>query len=403
MQDLIRQHGLFEGIAPELISPLLERSTSMRLEPDDILLRPGQKNRRLFLLLSGRLEIRFSENPDGLGLVLSPGECVGDMSLIERRAVSAWVVALGHCELIAFEEDAVWSLLATIPGVARNLLRMLSRRMRRQNEHTRDAMAQELRLQHLHEELANAQKIQLSMLPSRAPLLPPETGIEVAAMMQAATEVGGDFYDVIALGDQRFALLVGDVSGKGMPAALFMVKTLTLFRSECQRDGALDSIVTQVNRRLCEDNSAYLFVTLFAAVLDAATGQLTYVNAGHNVPLLMDGAGRAQRLPQPRGGMLLGVDPQAEFEPARVTLRREDTLLLFTDGANEARNGARAFYGEQRLMQAFSSADGAAAGTVLARVLRDIAEFVDDHAQSDDLTLMVVRYTGSPNAESHAD
>ena len=391
--DDLCTHLLFQEIPREAVRGALEGCPVRRLEPDQVLLRPGEENHRLFLLVRGRVEIRLDRNDPARGFAMEAGECLGEMSIIDGSPVSAYVVAVVPSTLVAVPEAHFWARVAAIPGVPRNLLRLLTQRMRRQNEVTRRSLEQELRMEQMAKELQHAQAIQLSMLPNRRHLLPEVSQVELAALMRPAREVGGDLYDVIAIDERRVALVVGDVSGKGMAAALFMVKTLTLLRAEFHADTPLDVVVTRVNGQLCEANEGAMFVTLFVTVLDLESGLITYIHGGHNPPLLTHRDGRMEFLPLP-AGLVAGVQPEATYEVNQRRLEPGDLLVLYSDGITEARNGAGAFYGEARLQRAVAAGLGGFSEDVLEAIHADVQAFVDGVEQSDDITLLVLRYLG---------
>jgi sigma-B regulation protein RsbU (phosphoserine phosphatase) len=235
----------------------------------------------------------------------------------------------------------------------------------------------------LDRELELAHDIQMGMLPRAFPQRPE---IEVAGALQPARSVGGDLYDVEAEGD-RVWLLIGDVSGKGVGAALFMAVTKTLFRAI--------AAMTRVNRELARDNDRAMFVTAFAARLDVATGELEYVNAGHNPTYrLAAGSGVA---PAPLGGAVhpaLGAVDGYEYQAGVVRLRPGDLLLMYTDGVVEARNAAGEEFNALRLESYLAGCGSAGADAVVRGLLGKVEDFAGDTPQYDDVTALALRWRG---------
>jgi phosphoserine phosphatase RsbU/P len=214
--------------------------------------------------------------------------------------------------------------------------------------------------------------------------------------MEPAREVGGVLYDFFRMEDGRLGLLIGDVSGKGMPAALFMAHAKSLIRiaSELLRGpgGAAPSpsdIITRVNRELCQDNNDMMFVTMFFAVLAPETGEVTYCNAGHNPPYRLDGD-TVTAVDDPKGA-ILGVIPDAVYETGRLSLAPGETLYLFTDGVTEANNAADELFAEARLEAVLRETAGRASAAVVQHVLTAVRAFVGSAQPSDDITMMAVR------------
>ena len=208
-------------------------------------------------------------------------------------------------------------------------------------------------------------------------------------MIEAAREVGGDLYDVFPLQDGRLCCLVGDVSDKGVHAALFMAMTRTLIRALAATQSDPQVILQEANARLAEDNSNLMFVTLFLAVLDCETGQMTYANAGHNPPLIRQPDGTIEPVPV-ETNMALGILPDMRFVAQRTTLSQGAMFVAYTDGVTEAENGAGAQFGEDRFAQHLRGTQAVSARQVVQNVLAAVDHHAGQTPQSDDITLMVV-------------
>lgn len=255
----------------------------------------------------------------------------------------------------------------------------------RQTKAERDTYLSEL--ERKKAELKIAHDIQMSFLPDRLPEVP---GFELAALSVPAKEVGGDFYDAIPLPGGQTALVIADVSGKGVPAALFMALSRTVLRANALVPRSARDAVREANMLIAEDAKSGMFVTLFYAVADPANRTLTYVNAGHNPPLLFrPGGGRPVGL---KGtGIILGVMPEADYGEETVALESGDLVLLYTDGITEAINPDEEQFGEERLIETVTGCLDRPSAEIVDRVRDAVMEFSGDEPQFDDLTLMVLR------------
>ena len=242
-------------------------------------------------------------------------------------------------------------------------------------------------------ELKVARDIQMDLLPKVFPAFPNHAEVDIHALVVPAREVGGDLYNFYFLDEHRLCFTIGDVSGKGAPAALFMTIAMTLIRvaSDHQSDPA--RIADEVNANLSRDNPNCMFVTLVVGVLDVRTGQVNYVNAGHNPPLALRRRGAIQVL-SARSGPAVGVVEGVEFTLLETLLEPGDCLLLYTDGVTEAMDPAGHLYGDERLRQLMTHCTELAAEPVVDQIMRDVRHYAGEAEQSDDITVPVVRYCG---------
>lgn len=257
----------------------------------------------------------------------------------------------------------------------------------------REAAADRDRLVALERDLRTAADIQQSFLPREVPF-PGHGGFALHAAMLPAREVGGDFYDYFPVGQQpgsaRLGLVIGDVAGKGVPAALYMAMTRTLMRAAALEGAPPGEALSQVNRQLLRDTSASLFVTLFYAVLDLGSGELTWSTGGHNPPYLLHAGGEAEPL-QGRG-LPLGTFEDIPYETAGTRLHPGDGLLLYTDGVTEAMDRADKPFGDERLRETLRAVGEVGPATFVAAVLENVRRFTAEAPQSDDLTVLAVRF-----------
>ncbi|MBR3458320.1 MAG: SpoIIE family protein phosphatase, partial [Selenomonadaceae bacterium] len=247
-------------------------------------------------------------------------------------------------------------------------------------------------------ELHVATSIQESMLP-RSFTFPEKLNFDIYASMHAAKEVGGDFYDFYLLDNKHLIFTIADVSGKGVPAALFMVISKTILKNFAQTMEGLDDLaplVSCTNDQLCQNNDAMMFVTAFIGVLDLETGRLSYVNAGHNPPLVYRASEqRFSYLDVKRNFVLGGVDG-LDYQGQEITLAPNDRLFLYTDGVTEALNEANELYGEERLLSCLNRAASKdlRLEDLIAFVHESLADYVQTAEQSDDITMLALTYLG---------
>ena len=250
----------------------------------------------------------------------------------------------------------------------------------------RAALSSRDKLVALQNELDVARKMQQSILPTRFP-----RGADYQSFggMAPALDVGGDFYDVMRLENDCIGLAIADVSGKGVPAALFMMSSRTLLKGAAIGSQQPGAVLREVNDLLCEDNDAMMFVTLLYAVYDPATGELTYANGGHNTPLILHADGTSTELPL-TGGVALGVMDDMDFEQGSITLAPGDALVLYTDGVTEAMNGEHEELGMERLQEILAATSSRSPEEINRSIFNGIRAFAGGAPQSDDITCLTL-------------
>jgi hypothetical protein len=239
-------------------------------------------------------------------------------------------------------------------------------------------------------ELNVATNIQQSMLPCIFPAFPYHAEFGIHASMNPAKEVGGDFYDFFMVDDRHLAIVVADVSGKGVPAALFMVIGKTLIKDHTQPDRNLGDVFTEVNKILCESNSEGLFITAFEGVLDLVTGEFNYVNAGHELPFLYrNGNFEVKKV---RAGFVLAGMEDIHYRANSITLEPGDKIFQYTDGITEATNAKFELFGMDRLSESLNKCGNESPEKIISTVKADIDEFVGSAPQFDDITMLCLEY-----------
>ncbi|MDR0932693.1 MAG: SpoIIE family protein phosphatase [Victivallales bacterium] len=245
--------------------------------------------------------------------------------------------------------------------------------------------------QRIESELAVAREIQLGILPKMLPPLPDAEEFSLYATLRPARQVGGDLYDFFYLDKTHYAFIIGDVSGKGIPAALFMAVTQTLQRSEAEKLHDPGELVTRINELLSRNNETLMFVTYFLGILDIATGEVRYTNAGHNPPYIRRKETGAIELLTTRHGPALGTVPDATYGTGSIKLNSGDTIILYTDGITEAENPAHELFGADALLRVLSFCSHATAVQLGEAILQAVDRFASGAEQSDDITMLILR------------
>ena len=247
----------------------------------------------------------------------------------------------------------------------------------------------------IESELKIAHDIQMSFLQKMFPPFPDRSEFDLYAMLEPAKEVGGDLYDFCMLDDDHLFFYVGDVSDKGVPAALFMAVTMTLMKRSAQEKGTHPAeILRQVNVDLVSENANLLFVTLCCFFLNLKTGEFSYSNAGHNPPVILRADGAAEWLDLPEG-LVLGVMAETEYKTRTATLKPGDAILLYTDGVTEAMSPSREVYSDERLLETSAGLIGKGASEAAEILMASVKEHAAGAPPSDDITILTVKYRGA--------
>jgi phosphoserine phosphatase RsbU/P len=398
----------------------------------DTIMQQGRMSTFADVILAGEVDV-LVDTPAGQVRVATVGrhQIIGELGAIAATPRSATVIARTKLSVLRIERGSLMSLTADHPAIAVAIVGELGRRLFGMNrslayltyaanalgrdeydpailaELTRQpgelaefarafaSMAAEIEAkQRRRDEMHAAAEIQRSILPRPLAREGVLAAIDLHAEMHPAREIGGDFYDFFPVGEDQLALTVADVSGKGIPAALFMAVSRTVLRNiEATGGDTGDDMagrIERANRLLSADNTAAMFVTAFHGVLDLATGALRYCNAGHNPPYLLRAGGGSERLPAT--GVPFGVDGDLPYRLAETVLRPGDALFLYSDGITEAFNPEDEEFGAARLEAALAAARGQGAAGMVARVLAATAEFAAGADQSDDITALALVY-----------
>ena len=254
-----------------------------------------------------------------------------------------------------------------------------------------ESQKEHAQLESLKNDLTTARDIQQYILPSVFPPFPEDSAlVDIYATMEAAKDIGGDFYDFFRIDDDRIALVIADVCGKGIPAALFMAVSRTIIRSKGMQGGSAAACMTEVNRLLAAYSVGNMFVTVFYAIYNTKTGLVSYCNAGHNPPHLLRQDGTVSELPL-SSNTIVGVFDGLEYGEDTLQLEQGDALFMFTDGVTEAMDAEYKEFGTERLDGILGQQTNANCQQIVEAVKAGIKDFVGDAEQSDDITMLVVK------------
>lgn len=260
-----------------------------------------------------------------------------------------------------------------------------------QIEYIRSAQKEHAQLVDIQSDLSVAQEIQHAILPRSFDLKVPDADkVNIYASMVAAKDVGGDFYDFFPIDDHRMGFTIADVSGKGVPAAIFMAVSRTLIKATGLQDKPTDQCMSTVNDILCDESVGSMFVTVFYGIYDIRTGLITFTNAGHNPPYILKADGQVKVLMSPCN-LVLGAISDMTFSSDTVQLEPGDAIYMFTDGVTEAENGNHDQFGEARLEETLAECKGKDSQHIVETINEKVKAFIDGAPQSDDITQLVIR------------
>ena len=260
-----------------------------------------------------------------------------------------------------------------------------------QIDYVKKSQKEHTQLVDIQTDLSVAREIQHAILPRSFELKnDPGHTLDIAASMNAAKDVGGDFYDFFPIDEKRVGFTMADVSGKGVPAAIFMAVSRTLIKATAMRGLPSHECMEKVNDLLCEESLNSMFVTVFYGIYNLETGEIDYTNAGHNPPYILRSDGRVEMLPSDRNMVIGGIDG-ISYKPNSARLEQGDALYLFTDGVTEAEDKDHGQYGEARLEADLATQKGAGSSEIIAAISDRLTQFVAGAPQSDDITQLVLR------------
>ncbi len=308
-------------------------------------------------------------------------------SKYEKRILKAyWIYIVAPLTAViiqAFFSEIKFILLATTVSAV-NMFAVITSSLTEKYE------KQKIESSRIETELSMATRIQTDMLPNIYPAFPDREEFDIFATMTPAKEVGGDFYDFFLIDDDHLGLVMADVSGKGVPAALFMMMSKILVSNFAMMGGSPAKVLEQVNTQICKNNDEEMFVTVWFGVLEISTGKVTAANAGHEYPMIKKADGSFELFKDKHGFVIGGMDGM-RYKDYEFTLEKGGTLFLYTDGVAEATNAENELFGTERMLEALNADPQTAPKTLLENMKKAVDEFVGDAPQFDDLTMLGVK------------
>jgi len=348
----------------------------------DTLFKKGEKADKMFYIKKGSLKLVE------INKLITEEEVIGEMGLfVPSRERMATAVSQGNLEAYTMEKDDVINLFQKDSSLALKLLELTIKR------YSENLKAETAARERIESELRIAHDIQNSMLPRIFPPFPERKEFDIFATMDPAKEVGGDFYDFFFIDNKKLCVIIGDVSGKGVPAALFMAISKTMLKTEALRGLPPREILTIVNDALCLDNQMCMFVTVFCLILDTETGEAQYSNGGHNPPLLCGQNGCFEFINVPKG-FVVGAMEHLQCEGKNLLLKPSDTIFLYTDGVTEAMNPKKELFSENRLKESLEVVKEKDLKDIVSNMRQEIRKHAQEEPQSDDITMLLLRYNG---------
>jgi serine phosphatase RsbU (regulator of sigma subunit) len=408
--NLLGKIPFFTSLPNEELDRLVSELEILNLKTGDLLFNEGDPGEHLYIVVNGQLEVLMAPgSQDELILnILHDGEYLGEMSLIQPGGLrTASARARGDVVLLTMSRNQFVDLIQRHPELAFSMVNVLSQRLDNTNVATfRDLTDKNRQLQQAFDELKAAQEqliekerlerelqvaadIQMSILPE---VLPSPDGYDFGGRILPARQVGGDFYDVFELGENKFGVVIGGVADKGVPSAIFMARAHALIIAEADNVTATSpgEVLRMVNEHITRFEKSTQFVTALFGILDTSTGEFSYARAGHEPPLLLTADGEVERLPH-KSGMALGLWENIVLDENSLTLPKGSLLVLYTDGMTDCRNPAGEPYGINRLKLSLANLNRATAQADCGELFEKLMKFQDDSKQEDDVTLLTIQ------------
>lgn len=395
---ILRSCSFLSGIEESTLAELARHSVTREFQEDTAVVTKGEHGSTMFFIVEGSVRVH---DGDVVLARLGSGEVFGEMAVLDADVRSASVSTESPTRLICLEREDLWRVIAQDTEALKTIIASV---LQRERSIVQDVSQRTAQVQAFEKELEIGRRIQADFLPET---IPEVDGWEIASHFEAAREVAGDFFDVFELEpDGHVALVIGDVCDKGVGAALFMTLFRSLIRASSQHGllvgsdepgqdsgerirQVLQKSIDVTNRYVATTHSkSSMFASVFFGMLDPRSGDLEYVNAGHESPILFR-PGEAPEILECTGGVL-GLFPFARFTTARTRLQPGDLMFCYTDGVNEAKNAAGEQFSDARILSAGASVSDDAA-RLLEEMIAQIQQFRGSAAQSDDITMLAVR------------
>ena len=404
---LLEQVSIFAALPPVELAFLAGNLRDCQFQAGELLIHEAEQGDFFYILRQGQIEIikALGTPEESVLAVRGPGEFVGEQSLLNRDGIrTASVRALTPLRVWEMTRRDFDALLMRQPMLAYEMVRVLSarltaahdaaiqdlqgknRQLTQAYEELKAAQAQIIEKEKLERELQLAHEIQMAILPAA---LPEVDGFDFGACLLPARSVGGDFYDLIRLDEHHLGIMVGDVTDKGVPAAIFMAQVHAFLVAEAAHDLSPGEVLRVVNHHLMAMSDSGLFVTVLYGVLDCRSAEFTYARAGHELPLLVQ-AGQSLVCKPLSPGQPLGIFDDPLLDEQTLTLAAGQSLLLYTDGVNDERDPGGEVFGMQRLQAVLQAAPQPGAQALVDHLLETVLAHLAGAPQDDDITLLAV-------------
>ncbi len=411
IEALLRQIPLFATLPQTEINHLAQILRPVNHPADKTLFQEGVRDDRFYILVEGEAEVYKKMGAKDVRQlsIIEAGSLIGEMSIFSQEGHhTATVRSLTPLRLLEMSREEFDALLLRQPPLTHQLVGLLSRRLEQTENATildlreknrrltraydelRAAQAQVVEKEKLEHELAIARQMQEAILPAQLPQI---EAYNFGALMVPARAVGGDFYDFFSLEGGRLGIVVGDVSDKGMPAALYMALSYSLIRAEAQRCDSPAETLRTVNRHLLDISSSTMFVTAIYAILEPATGSLRYARAGHPYPEVVDHQGNPTEIGVIKG-MPLGLFDDVTLEESSAIIDVGGLVLLYSDGLTETEGDQRKQFGLKRIRKILALQNKRPAQATCDQLLAEVRAFGDPEQQYDDITIVALRREG---------
>lgn len=398
---------LFTDLPNNELDRLQSELEVLHLSAGEILFREGERGEHLYIIVSGELEILMGPGQENELIlnIIHEGEYIGEMSLLQpdgQRTTSAR--AHGDVTLLSMSRSQFRDLLSRQPQLAKSMISVLSQRLVNTNVQTfrglteknrqlqkayddlKAAQEQLIEKERMERELKVAADIQMSILPD---VLPVHPNYDFGGRILPARQVGGDFYDVFDLGENKFGVLIGDVADKGVPSAIFMARAHALVIAEADTTNEPGEVLRKVNTHITRLEKSTQFVTALYGVLDTVTGEFKYARAGHEPPLLLDAEGEIQRLPF-QAGMALGLWENIALDEHSFIMPKGSLLMMYTDGMTDCRNPMGEPFGLERVKTIISELKAFTAQSGCDQLVETLWQYQSGSKQDDDVTLVAI-------------
>jgi serine phosphatase RsbU (regulator of sigma subunit) len=429
--DLLRRHALLGQIPAASIKTLVANSQLLHFEPNEVMLQQGAPSDSALFVVAGEADVLVETSYGDIPVARClPETLIGEIGAFTELARTATVRAQTAVDALKIGRAQLLEVGRSDPNLLLLIISQLGERLSRLNQaigfytnalgalerntfdtrlledllnpmpelvdfsHSFLRLAEQITVKRQQfEDMANAAAIQRSMLPRPFVAENAFAAIDLYGELHPAREVGGDFFDYFTIGDRHLALTIGDVSGKGVPASLFMAITQSLIRVMVRDGRELSGAIGSVNNLLAANNDEAMFATAFCAIIDVVSGDVAYCNCGHNAPLLLRAGGSLDHLAPT--GPPLAARHNASFKTEATRLMAGDRLLLFSDGLPEATNPGGQFFGDAQIEQAVRDLAGAPARELVGGIVAKVREFENGAAQFDDIACVGLVHRGS--------